>query len=57
MRKAWLVVFLLASAIMMVAANVKTTQTQPVSAGFNIVFYFVFMWFLLFTVPLINKKE
>jgi len=57
MRKAWLVVFLVASAIMLVASNIKTTQTQPVSAGFNVIFYFIFLWFLFFVVPLIIKKE
>ena len=57
MRKAWLVVFLLASSIMLIASNVKITQPHSTALGFNIVFYFIFMWFLFFIVPVIHKKE
>jgi bacteriorhodopsin len=57
MRKAWFIVFLLASSIMAISSNVETTQTHTVSSGFNVIFYFVFLWFLFFIVPTIGKKE
>jgi hypothetical protein len=51
MGKAWLITSIASAIVLIVGANVKSTQSPPVSSGFTILSFFVFLWFVIFVLP------
>lgn len=55
MYKAGLIVAIVMAIIIVVLSNIKNTYSPPVASGCAGVFFFIFLWFIMFVLPLFNK--
>lgn len=55
MRIAWLITSIVFAMFVLLVSNVRTTYSHPVANGTAGILLFVFLWFVMFVIPKLER--